>query len=234
MKSLILIMTALMSTVALASDYEKSMDSLGGNRDLIRRARAMDPDNKVQVVQNRIVDLNTRFEFGINYGIVAGGDPYLNTQGLGAMAEFHIDPRWSIGARYVSFFNNLTSEGNRVASDFQTRAANQQPGAVVPAINSPLSTVFGTISFSPFYGKLNMFDLGVAQFDVYVLAGYGTVQTSSSSSGTYTAGGGVALWLSQHLSSRFEVRYQGYQDQIDSGSRNINDVIIQAGIGFLL
>lgn len=225
--------TLLMGTAFAAEDVSKSMDSLGGNRDLIRRARAMDPQNRVQVVQNRTVDRDMRFELGLNLGTVAGGDPYTKSNNFGGAVDFHVDPNWSVGARYNTYFNSLSSEGKRIADEANKGDQNGNPWGK-PAIDYLKSSTLGVISFYPVYGKMNMFDMGVVQFDVYMLAGYGQVVLQSGSAPTWTAGGGFGVWLNQYVSSRFEVRYQNYKDQIYTGSRNIDAVIISAGIGFLL
>jgi outer membrane beta-barrel protein len=228
---MVVLLTA--ATAAFADSVDDSIDSLGGNRELIKRARAMDPNNEVEVVQNRTVDRNMRLELGVNYGLVAGGDPYLNTQDLGANLDFHITPHWSIGARYASYFNSLNAEGNRVLSDAASNQSNDNPYQV-PAVDYIKSSTLGVVSFYPFYGKMNLFDLSVVQFDVYVLGGYGQVSLANGTSPSWTGGGGVGLWLSQHISTRFEIRYQNYHDTIYTGPRNIDAVIMTAGIGFLL
>jgi outer membrane beta-barrel protein len=84
------------------------------------------------------------------------------------------------------------------------------------------------------YGKINFFDVSVVQFDIYSLAGAGTMQLSSGSTPTYTAGGGIGFWLSQHVTSRLEVRYQNYQDTVYTGSRNLNLIVANLGLGVLL
>ena len=229
-------------TIAQAQDLNKKIDNLGGNKDILKRAKALDPDNKIRVVQNRTVDRNWRLELGVNYGLIAGGDPYLSTQNIGGNLDLHINPLWSIGARYCDFYNELTSEGKRVYNDAQNRNNFGNP-YVKPAVDYPMNSMLGVVSFYPVYGKLNMFDLGVAQFDIYVLGGYGQAQFrsedgdgawQSGSSPSWTAGGGVGLWLSQHFSSRLEVRYQAYQDKIYSGARDVDFIISTFSIGFIL
>lgn len=104
-----------------------------------------------------------------------------------------------------------------------------------PDTTSAENTYLGTISFYPFYGKISLADLAITQFDIYFMGGYGTVQTSRVTTPTYTAGGGIAFWFTQHFSSRFEARYQGYKDQLTDGSdRQMNLTILQLGIGILL
>jgi outer membrane beta-barrel protein len=233
LKLFLISLVSVLAVSAWADDTDDAINSLGGNRDLIKRAKSMDADNDVQVVQNRTVDRNLRFELGVNYGLVAGGDPYLNTQDLGGSLDFHIDPHWSIGARYSSYFNSLTSEGNRVYGSAQQNQANDS-SYQIPAVDYIKSSTLGVVSFYPFYGKMNLFDMSVVQFDVYVLGGYGQVSLANGTSPSFTTGGGIGLWLSQHISSRIELRYQNYHDTIYTGSRNIDAFIITAGIGFLL
>src|SRR5688500_2395124 len=78
------------------------LDSLGSNKGIAERAKAIDADNRIRVVQNRIVDRDMRFEFGVNYGAVAGGDSYVSTNQLGFLAELHITPMVSLGVRHFN------------------------------------------------------------------------------------------------------------------------------------
>jgi outer membrane beta-barrel protein len=233
MKNLILITILACSSHTFANTKER-IDSLGGNKDLMKRARALDAKNKIQIVQKRAVDRNMRLEVGFSYGMFSGGgDPYLNTSAMGASADLHITPRFSVGARYHDHRNELNNEGRRVFEQAQ-RNSMFDSNFVRPAVDFPDSTTLGVVSFYPFYGKMNMMDMGVTQFDVYVLGGYGQMKLASGSSGTWTAGGGIGLWLAQHFSSRLEVRYQGFQDQIYSGTRDQGVVVSTFSIGFIL
>lgn len=216
-----------------AAAQKSKLDSLGGNPELVRRAKYLSPTNKTEIVQKREVDRNWRLEVGGNYGFVGGGDPYINTQAIGANLDLHITPRWSVGVRYADYTNSLTPEGKRVFDDAANSAALGQP-YTQPAVDYPKNSTLGTISFYPIYGKLNFFDLGVVQFDLYMIGGAGQMVLNSGSTSTWTGGGGVGIWLTNHLTSRFEVRYQSYQDQIYSGSRNENTVISTLSIGFML
>lgn len=223
----------LAANVSFAADLNTRVNSLGGNKELIRKAKALDPDNKMRVVQRRAVDRTLRLEFGVNYGLVSGGDPYLNSQTVGGLLDFHINPHWSVGARHYEHYNELTPEGRRVFDDAKAMSASGDP-YVKPAVDYPLSSTLAVVSLYPFYGKLNLFDMGVAQFDVYVLGGYGQMKLESGSAPTWSAGGGIGLWMSQHFSSRLETRYQAYEDKIYTGSRDMNIVVTTFSIGFLL
>lgn len=215
-------------------DVTNKFNSLGANDEIIERAKALDPENRVRVVQNRAVDRTLRFEIGGNFGMVAGGDPYVNTQNFGAHLDFHINPRWSLGARYYKSNNSLTSEGQRRYDEAQATYNETGQFRNVPDIDYAEHTYLGVINWYPIYGKFNLFDMGVVQFDFYALAGAGQVQLSSGSTPTYTAGTGVGLWFSKHISSRIEARWQTYQDEVYTGSRNLNIFVGTVGLGILL
>lgn len=246
----LLTLTLLMFSIAVAnaaptkksaqtrsSSVSQDMDSLGANQELLLKAKAMDPGNRVRVVQNRQVDRNWRLELGLNYGMVAGGDSYLNTNNLGGQIEMHVNPRWSVGARYYNSSNSLTNEGQRAHNLAAARASEGEQWQI-PDVSYAKNTYFGTISFYPIYGKMNLFDWTISQFDMYLIAGYGQVQlanrSQSSTAPTWTAGTGFGVWLTSWLSSRLEVRYQNYEDKISNGPRNLDLMVVSGSIGFLL
>ena len=216
-----------------SSSLFKDLDSLGSNKAIVERAQAIDAENKVRVVQNRTVDRHWRIELGMSYDGVTGGDSYLKTNNLGYAFDLHVNPKFSLGARYWDSYNQLTPEGKRVFNEAsQKRSVGDN--SLRPDIDSPLSTTMGIMTIYPLYGKLNFFNLGITQFDLYMTGGYGTMKLTSGSSPTWMGGGGVGIWWSQHFSSRFEVRYQEYQDSIYSGKRNESITAFSFGIGLLL
>jgi outer membrane immunogenic protein len=207
------------------------LDSLGSNKAIAERAKAIDANNRVRVVQNRSVDRDLRFEFGVNYGTIAGGDAYVDSSALGFMADFHITPKISLGVRHLDINSALSAEGKRVMD-----ASLADSNVLRPEIDFPESSTMGVITLYPMYGKLNFFDVGITQFDVYMLGGYGQMKTQNGSSPTWTAGGGIGIWWAKHISSRIEARYQDYQDTLTTNgvSREQGITSFSVGIGFLL
>lgn len=222
-----------MAFSCFAGSLSDDVNSLGGNKDLMNKVRAIDPNNKIRVVQNRSVDRRFRLELGFNYGAYTGGDPYLKTDSIGGQIELHINPTISLGARYASISNTLSAEGERVFKNAQS-LKEQGINSGTVAIDPAEETVLGTISVYPLYGKLNFFNRSIAQFDFYMIGGAGTTKLQSGNSPTYTVGGGLGIWMSQHISGRLEARWQGHQDQIGDQKRDINQAIFNATFGFLL
>ncbi len=238
MKHLLILGIILLSISGWAKDLTQEMDALGANKALMKKARAIDPKNRVRVVQNREVDRYYRLELGLNYGMAAGGDPYVDTNVLGGHLDFHMTPRWSVGARYYNNSNNLNAEGKKVFDDAEARRAAGDNTFRRPGVDYAKDSWLGVINWYPLYGKLNLFDAGIAQFDIYLLGGAGQINLQSGTTPLYTAGGGVGIWLSQHFSTRLEARWQGYKDQIydgvDTTQRDINQTVLTATLGFLL
>lgn len=221
-----------------ADDLTNKMNALGANKDLMNKARAIDPQNRVRVVQNREVDRYYRFELGLNYGMAAGGDPYVDTNVLGGQLDFHITPRYSLGVRYLNNSNSLNSEGKKVLEAADREAAANNTNFRRPGMDNAKDTWLGIVNWYPIYGKMNLFDATVSQFDIYFLGGAGQINLESGSAPVYTAGAGVGIWFSQHFASRLEARWQGYNDQVFDGTsyekRNINQTLLTATISFLL
>jgi outer membrane beta-barrel protein len=119
------------------------------------------------------------------------------------------------------------------------QAANPAASVPFPKVDAPQDSGIATITYYPIYGKLNLFDMGVAHFDVYTLAGYGRMNLKDntglkSSTDVITAGGGLAVWLSQHFATRFEVRYETYKDLISTENRRENTVQGMGTLSILL
>ena len=212
---------------------DEDIDSLGGNQELLEMAKKIRSESRSRIVQERLVARNTRLEVGVTYGGILGGDSYLNTQSAGLQMDFHINPRWSLGARYFDFGNKLTSEGQRV---FDQARKSYQAGITAYAvdIDYPENEMLAVVNWYPIYGKTSFLDMGITQFDMYLLAGGGQMTLSSGNAGVFTAGAGVAAWITKHLTARAELRYQTYQDQPVTGARQLNTGAATIGLGWIL
>lgn len=206
------------------ADILKDFDSLGGNDVLMNRAKVLQPEKNVKVVQNRIVDRKLRSEFSAGYSNVIGGDAYLQTQMLSLDYHLHINPYWAVGVGYFSAFNKLSNEGRYLIDQNQ----------LVPDVDEPTSgyEVFG--NFSPIYGKINMFNMGIVQFDVYGILSYGNIKLKSGETNTYTWGAGFGLWVSQYLTTRLEIRQRFYEAQRFGGASDIDTTTASLSFGYML
>lgn len=224
MKKAILILFVLWLGRAAQADILKDFDSLGGNDVLINRAKVLQPDKDIKVVQNRVVDRRWRNEFSGGYLNVIGGNSFLQTQMLSLDYHLHITPRWTAGLSYFSAFNQLSRESNYLIDQ----------NGLVPDIDQPKDGYEALVNYAPIYGKVNMFGLGVVQFDIYGIGTYGTINLKSGQASTYTLGAGLGLWISQHLTARLEIRQRYYKAQRFGGPTNIETTNAAVTFGYLL
>ncbi len=214
-------------------DVRTEMDSLGGNDALVERAKLLDPENKTRIVQKRSVDRYNRVEASFGGGLVTGGDSYMSTQSLAGSLQYHFTPRISLGVGYQKHYNSLTNEGRTVFDEAQQRQANGE-NFQVPDLDYPIQTTMGFVNIYPIYGKLNFFNLGVSQFDLYLQLGYGKVQLSSTTADTYSAGLGAGVWWSNYFTTRIEGKWQAYSDKVYTGARRLDLVVISGSFGVML
>jgi outer membrane beta-barrel protein len=224
------------SVLANAAEPAPDFDSLGGNSIMLERARALEPEKNVRVVQTRTVDRRHRFEFAPEFTDVFGGETYIHTKTVGLNANYHITNRFSVGLKYSYAFNELSNEGNRQVRAAQEEfAANpEHPTKDYPHVNYVKDQVMALASWYPIYGKINLLDKKVIHFDVYALGGYGSVRLEKGTSPTYAAGGGIGFWFTPHLTTRLEMRYQNYSAKIDDRDRNQDLTVGSVQMGWLL
>jgi outer membrane beta-barrel protein len=214
---------------AYGSEILKDFDSLGGNSDLYEKAKALSPELRTQVIQNRVVDRRLRLEVSPTFTTYWGGNPYISSQSAGMEFSFHITPRWSVDLAYTfAYQNNLTNEGQ-----FFVDRAEDNNTSDVPDVDAPRGSALGFLTYYPFYGKLNMFD-NVVHFDIYTSLGLGTTELATGNAATVGANLGMGIWWSQHLSTRLGYRFQNYEAQPKNGPQEINMSSAFVSMGYLL
>ncbi|WP_374078753.1 outer membrane beta-barrel domain-containing protein [Bdellovibrio bacteriovorus] len=212
MKSLSLIVALFLSSTAFAQ-VEQELDSFGGNEALYMKAKALNPEVENEVVQNRFSERTNRFEIAPEFSGVFGGDAYNRTTNAGVNVHYHINPSWSVGVKYNYSFNNLTPEGKSMVDKASQAAAEnpKDPNYLFPQVIYPKSETLGLVNWYPVVGKLSFGKLGVAHFDTYLMAGYGSIELSNASTPVATMGVGMGFWINKNLTTRLEYRAQQYK-----------------------
>ncbi len=219
----------LSAPTVFAADLMEDFDKLGGNDVLLEKAQALNPEAQIRIVQDRVVQRRNRFELAPEFSSVLGGDAYNRTSNLGINAHFHITPQWSLGLKYSYAFNQLRPEGENLLTDVSI-----DEKARIPDIDFPKQQAMLLVNWYPIYGKMNLYEMGVVHFDIYAIAGAGQVELKSGMTTSYTGGAGIGLWVSQHLSTRFELRYEGYTAKRFNGDANMNTTVAGIQVGYML
>lgn len=210
------------TTNSQAKAARPDFESLGGNKPLLDKAAALAPDRSVYTVEQRKVPRTMQFELWPEYVKMVGGDPYLETQNVGANLHFHFNPKVSLGVKYEYSMNSISSEGDELITRL----------GYVPDLDWPKHTVMGLVHYYPLYGKLNFFNMDTVQFDMYLSGGAGSISLKSGGSFVWTAGAGVGFWISKRVSVHAEWRYQRFDvvRSIGEDSLGLNAVGIGAGV----
>ncbi len=218
-------------TKTLKSDFQ----TLGDNQEVIDRVQKLDNQQRIRVVQNRMMDRNNRLELALNLGALSGGDSYVQTKNLGAMLQFHINPKWSVGLTYEKDYNSLNAEGSRrYDAAFECQKTDPSCATRFPAVDFPIDTRLLSVTYYPIYGKLNLFDAGIAQFDLYTTLAYGQKTLNSGISNVLAASVGAGVWLNSFLTARLEGRYESYKDLLQTENRLQSGFSVIASLGAML
>ncbi len=232
---MIVLVLVMLAPLMSSADIMEGFDSLGGNDVLLDRAKSLNPEAEIRVVQDRIVPRRWRHEFNVGYSNFIGGDSLVNTQSVNFDYHIHINPRWSVGAKYLKTYNGLSNEGEAlVGTGGELKDRLKDDEAIIPELDEPTQGYLGVLNYYPIYGKLNMFNSGIVHFDVYLTLGYGQMELQSAASETYTVGGGVGFWISNHLTSRLELRQQFYDSERFTGKQQMNMTIATFSMGYML
>jgi outer membrane beta-barrel protein len=202
----------------------EDFDELGGNIVLKESAQALQPETRIEVVQNRVVNRSLRSEISSELGNVIGGDTFLVTKNLSLQYQLHLSANWSLGFSYSYAHNELNREGKRLI-------ANEN---LIPALDYPRETTLAVINWYPIYGKLNLLNQAIVQYDVYLLAGAGNINLRSGTAPVSSLGVGLGMWFSQHLTGRLELRRQMYDAKIVGEQVPMGTTVAGMSLGYLL
>lgn len=236
MKKTILLISFLISPLLLAQEIQQQIDSFGGNESLYNKAKALNPEIETQSVQNRFINRTNRFEIASGLSNIFGGDSYNKSQNLGINVYYHLNPRFSVGAKYSYFFNSLTPEGQAMVDRASADAAINPKDSkfLFPQVIYPKSETLAMLNWYPIVGKLSLGDYGVLHFDTYFLAGYGSMQLSSGSSPAETLGVGVGFWSNSKITTRIEYRGQTYRAKYYDKEQNLTTSVASLQVGLIL
>ena len=235
MKYFLFTVIFLNSFFSLAQGVIEDLDSLGGNRALLEKIN-LNSGKRIELVQKRTTDRTHRLEMAPEYKYVSKGNTYLNSSSAGLSLRYHINPYWSVGTKYNYFYNQLTPEAERLI-DEAMKVGDINPDmelALIPELNWLKTSIMGSLSYYPIYGKINWFNRAIIHFDMYITLGAGQVELRKGNSASFLGGAGFGLWPSQYLSMRLEYNYQIYNAKYQSGVKQLDMNTLSFSLGYLI
>jgi outer membrane beta-barrel protein len=148
------------------------------------------------------------------------------------------DSTFSLAGHYTFFMSeNFGSELSVGWSRLRTTTADTVEEANnfdLPLVRQDIVRAFGSLAWSPLYGKVRLFAGSIWRYDFYLLAGPGVVVDPVSYGLAGNFGVGMRVFVHQAVSLRFEARDYLYGQELLSEDYLVNDLSFTAGVGVML
>lgn len=218
----ILISFLLLSSFAFAeeSGLEKKLESLNIPSD---RVTPLVSQEDLYAVNARYSSLRRRFEMTMFGAHDFAADSHMDTKQSGLTARYHINAKWSLGARYTEYFNKLTVAGEALFEREQ----------ILPDSDFAIKSTDAFITYNTVYGKVRLSQETIVYFDQYISLGYGNIALSEGEAQMYTVDLGLAFWVGKNFSSRVGVKNEFFTQQRLNGDDNVHNAMGYVEIGYL-
>jgi outer membrane beta-barrel protein len=148
------------------------------------------------------------------------------------------DGTFDFGGRYTFFMSeNFGTELSVGWSRLRTTTADaveESNNFDLPLARNDIVRAFGSLAWSPLYGKVRLVAGSIWRYDFYLLAGPGVVVDPVSYGIAGNFGVGLRVFLHQAVALRFEIRDYLYGQELLSEEYIVNDLAFTAGVGILL
>lgn len=205
---------------AQSSELESKLDALNIPDDKVTTVLSED---QLYVVNDRYSSLRNRHEFTLMGANNFTADSHLSTQSAGLSYRYHINAKWSLGARYNRYSNSLTTAGKSL---FDSQK-------ILPDTDYAYNSKELFVNYNTIYGKLRWTEDTIVYFDQYVALGGGKIKLSSGVKNLMFADLGFSFWIGNHMSARFGVKNEFYTQTQKSGERNIHNTNGYLEFGYL-
>ena len=219
-KIISLFVLPILSLQASESKLSEKLDSLNIPSD---KVTPLVSKENLFAVNDRYSSLTKRHEvsfFGANN---FNSDSHIETTQSGAAYRFHINSRWSVGAKYSEYSNKLSGAGKKLFDNEQ----------LLPDTDYALKSTEGFISFNTIYGKLRLTRDTIVYFDQYIALGYGDVALANGEQKMTTLDLGLAFWLGRKASARVGLKNEFYTQQKINGSSDVQNAMGYMEFGYL-
>ena len=216
-------MSLILVTSAVASDQgalEKKLDSLNVPSD---KVSPLVSQEDLYAVNQRYSSLDRRFEFSLFGAHDFAADSHMDTKQTGLVGRYHLNAKWSLGARYTEYFNQLTVAGKALFEREQ----------ILPDSDFALKSSDVFIGYNTVYGKVRLTRDTIVYFDQYVNLGYGSIALSQGETQMYVMDLGLAFWVGKNFSSRLGVKNEFFTQKRINGDDNVHNAMGYVEVGYL-
>jgi outer membrane beta-barrel protein len=194
-----------------------------------------DSDKKpVKVLQSRFFKKTLRPELGLIVGNIRD-EAYLKTYTHGVRLGLFLTEWVGIDLQHMTT-TVKDSEDRKALSKLVYRPADQNDERTFVSPDPETNAVhkITDINFiaAPFYGKINLVDLMIVYFDLYVTGGISSVDTDQGRKTAFNIGIGERFYFSDSLSFRVDFRDRIYKEQRSKKETSKELISIDFGLSY--
>lgn len=167
--------------------------------------RTKTKESSVSVLHNRYFKKKFRPELGLFAGTITN-EAFLDTFLYGARASLFFSEWIGLDLQFSKVINTDSRDYNAIRSLSYHRIGTREVVKVDVHRNRVDQVIEGSIVATPFYGKLNFFNLAIIYTDMYGSVGFGSVDTDQGNKLSPNFGFGIRLYLYKFLSLRVDVK----------------------------
>lgn len=148
------------------------------------------------------------------------------------------DSTFTLGGSYTFFMSeNFGAELSAAWSRLRTTtsdALEESNNFDLPLGDDDITRVFGSLLWSPLYGKVRLIAASIWRYDFYLLAGPGVVVDPTSFGAAGNFGVGLRVFLHEAFALRFDIRDYLYRQELLSEAYYVNDLSFTMGLALFL
>ena len=167
--------------------------------------RTKTKEKSISVLHNRFFKKKFRPEIGIFGGTITN-EAFLDSLLYGARASLFFTEWMRLDIQYSRVINTDSRDFNAIRSLTFLDPVNTKPVKVDVHRNRVNQIFEGSFLATPFYGKLNFFDLAIIYTDIYGSLGFGLVDTEQGQKLAPSFGFGIRLYIYKFLSLRVDIK----------------------------
>lgn len=158
------------------------------------------------IIHPRFQPKSKRFQFSIGGNTILN-DPWFNQFGLSLRSSFHVNEFFAVEIAANSYSGSATTHAKDLATQLNVQTAS---------LVQPKSYIGAHLMFTPFYGKMSLFNQRIIPFDIFITLGAGTTTLEGArapDASTYHFGAGQLFAMSRQSAFRWDIAVNMFSAQ---------------------
>lgn len=181
------------------------------------------------IIHPRFQPKSKRFQFSAGGNTILN-DPWFNQFGISFRSGFHFNEFFALEIAANSYSGSSTTHAKDLATQLNVQTAS---------LVQPKSYFGAHLMFTPFYGKMSLFNQRIIPFDVFITLGAGTTTLEGArtkEASTYHFGAGQLFAMSRQSAFRWDIAVNMFtaQSQLMASTTSTQNVAMTFSYSYFL